>query len=229
MEGLGEKAFTTADTGFQIFEADLTQLDGFSPLILSANSWYWIAAEVPGTLYFGCVDQDNYFMRSFASLHANPSMPEFWAPQFHGSTLDLGGSTDMLSQFPFLANSVVSADSAEGNFAGFGDKTPALALYTSKAIINSVPTVSSVGRGVTIYPSPAKNSINLNYQFSKQVNDMTITVIDAVGKTVFKSVQPVSGDRGTVNLDVTSLRSGNYFLVVRGNEQVLFNKFSIIK
>jgi hypothetical protein len=229
MEGFGERQFTTADTGFQIFEANLTQLDGSSPLILGANSWYWIAAEVPGTLYFGCDAQDNYFMRSFASLHALPSAPEFWAPQFQGSTLDLGGSTDLLSHFPFLVNSVTSADTAEGNFASFNDKTPALTLYTSKAIINDVPNVSSVSRNLNVYPNPAKDVVNIGYEFDRSVKDLTVTVIDGVGRTIYKETTRVNNNHGSVNLNVANYASGSYFLVVKGDTKVLFNKFTVIR
>lgn len=229
MKGYGDKTFTTADTGFQLFDANIYGLDGSSPLLLDANSWYWIAAEVPGALYFGVDPQLNYFMRSYSSLHANPSTPEFWAPQFQGSNLDLANSVDLIGHFPFLASTIISADTAEQYFTTVADKTPAIVLHTSKAVIDNVVSVASVSKNLSVYPNPAKDMVNIGYEFSRDVKNLTVTVIDGVGRTIYKETTQVNNSRGSVNLNVGTYASGNYFLVVKGDSKVLFNKFTVIK
>ncbi|HTM66507.1 MAG TPA: PA domain-containing protein [Flavipsychrobacter sp.] len=229
MKGYGEKNFTTADTGFQLFDANLYDLDGSSPLLLDGNSWYWIAAEVPGALYFGVDPQLNYFMRSYSSLHATPSTPEFWAPQFPGSSLDLANSTNLLGHFPFLANTVTSADTAEMYFTTLADKTPSITLHTSKAVIDNIVPVASVSKNLNVYPNPAKDVVNIGYEFDRSIKDLTVTVIDGVGRTIYKETTRVNNNHGSINLNVANYASGSYFLVVKGDTKVLFNKFTVIK
>ena len=221
--GAGFKNFGTLDSNYDLFEAPLVTLQG-QPIFLSSNSYYWIAAEVPGTLFLGCDGGSNFFSRSFAAKHAGPVALEYWAPQFGGTYTAMQSATGELLQFPFTRNgATVDIDSV--SFVNSKGLVPAVTLHTSKNITVSVNGVPDPIYNVNLYPNPTDGMLNV--QMDKKFTKVTATVLDAVGKIVYKQEQSLVG--GKFSLDVSKYAAGGYFLVMRSNDFITAKPFNVSK
>jgi hypothetical protein len=225
LEGAAAKQFTIADSNFKTFSADYQNLTAPNlPVILKANTWYWIAAEVAGTLYLGCDADINYYCRSYLSSKMSPYVHEFWAPQYSGD-ISSAASTDNLIHFPFTSQTYTIIDSAR--FLNSKGLVPAVNLHVSKLpLVNSVEEVP-VNNGLYLFPNPTNNELNIKYQPTSGKN-VIIRVIDALGRIVYLQTYNISS--GTVKINTHQFMDGNYYLVLQEEDgKMVANKFIISK
>lgn len=103
-----------------------------------------------------------------------------------------------------------------GNYILVGSKHGV--LYQDKT--NTGIDDNSDNLTLTVYPNPAKDYINLQYNNSEQLADIHIT--DLLGRTVLLS-QGIPVEQGnTISYDVSTLSVGQYLIQI-GNRSVLFS------
>lgn len=77
---------------------------------------------------------------------------------------------------------------------------------------------------ISLYPNPAKNQINIEYPES--LNIQNLKIVNILGQDVY--VASVNND-SSIQLDVSSLTSGIYYIHVNTQEGTIIRKFEIIK
>lgn len=99
---------------------------------------------------------------------------------------------------------------------GIGEKLVAGPKYKGQAILG-------------LYPNPANNSFNFDYEFPVYGTDATVYVMDLAGRVVRQ--QSLGRMNGTkkVSVDVSSLSTGTYFVELRANNVRSIGKLSIQK
>lgn len=70
---------------------------------------------------------------------------------------------------------------------------------------------------IVVYPNPVRSVLNIN----QQKTNATVTIYNSMGQMVFSN----SGSGPTRSIDVSSLKSGNYFLKVISDEGIFTTKF----
>ncbi len=83
---------------------------------------------------------------------------------------------------------------------------------------------------VSVYPNPTKNSVNISYDLTKNT-DVSIEVIDLTGKVVLIPLLNVSKEVGaqSENIDLSTMKGGVYFVVIRTAENVQSTKLIVNK
>jgi len=78
---------------------------------------------------------------------------------------------------------------------------------------------------IATYPNPARSAVNLVVNIPS-ASDASIFVSDATGKIIMtKKIQSVSNTNQTVQLNVSSLAKGSYFIRLEGNSENKISKF----
>ena len=75
-----------------------------------------------------------------------------------------------------------------------------------------------------LYPNPSSNSLNIHFESPKDCIS-EITVCDLTGKTIIKEKINTFSGSNFVELDISNLMNGNYYLLVKNTEQSLNRKF----
>jgi hypothetical protein len=89
--------------------------------------------------------------------------------------------------------------------------------------INPVGIAANKKGGFSIYPNPAQNSINLNYEFGTN-DDYTIRVMDINGRVLLTDAW--INNTSEKQLDITHLTQGIYFISIsKGMEMIHTEKF----
>ena len=63
-----------------------------------------------------------------------------------------------------------------------------------------------------IYPYPAKDNLNIHYFTEEQASTMNIFITDILGNTVVKSEQQLNEGENNLQVNVSELPNGIYFL-----------------
>ncbi len=79
---------------------------------------------------------------------------------------------------------------------------------------------NSVGKGIAVYPNPASNLLTISN--AENVQNATVRIINSNGKTVLNNANR-SGRK--LNVDISSLPAGTYFVQLLHNENVSTMKF----
>jgi hypothetical protein len=122
--------------------------------------------------------------------------------------------------------------------AGAGNKAKVLVMLRAKSnygnnlYIDNINIVSGqVGineiannNAISLYPNPAQNNLNVTIE-NAQANS-TISVIDALGKSIFNSTLEGKG-RIVSNIDLTSVSNGVYFVRVNSGNNVSVQKLIV--
>lgn len=93
------------------------------------------------------------------------------------------------------------------------DKKVYQATNLKKGTVTGINEVTSNVNGVTIYPNPAKETINLNIDM-KHSDNVTVNLYDLRGAIVSTTTTTLNAGTGKVSLDVSRVASGNYTCVV---------------
>lgn len=78
---------------------------------------------------------------------------------------------------------------------------------------------------ITLFPNPASDVLAVNIEVNK-TNHATITIIDAVGKTVLLSNNELNEGGNRVSLDIAGLKAGIYFVRMNIGGQQVTKRFS---
>ncbi len=91
----------------------------------------------------------------------------------------------------------------------------------------SKSSVVSVDRGLSelnIFPNPGKGLVSLEWEALID-GALTVRAFDAAGKLCFEQNQAVSIGRSTVQLDLSTIASGMYFLTMTDGQSLHYSKF----
>lgn len=95
-------------------------------------------------------------------------------------------------------------------------------------VINSSTGLSEISnlKGLSVYPNPAKDFIRLSFNLDK-ADELQVFILDLAGKAVknYKLGQYHAGEN-QVQIDVSDLKSGVYFLSIEGSGTIASQKFS---
>jgi len=143
------------------------------------------------------------------------------------NVIDLKGIS---GQFEMFVSSETNKCVSKGMISSTSSITlPALSVVTlisggtalSSGTINSVSNPLSKERvNLTIFPNPTIDKLNLN--FGSQIESASISIVDLQGR---KMINKSTGNTQIENLDISSLRSGIYFVKVIIGNKTLNTKF----
>jgi hypothetical protein len=197
-------------------------------IILTADSWYYLAVEVPTshflgtdgimhplpriygrTLAEGILDYSNMVSTSVDDIAANPTQANIPVP-----------ST--------FSNYIGTVDSF--NFSSTRGIIPAVAMIAnnnpSVDQVNTVTGASDVM--VNLFPNPAKDKIEVALSLDQTSKAVSYTLIDGLGRFVSKETHNnVKAENFSMN--TSKLPAGNYFLVVNTDTKAVSRKFVIVK
>ncbi|MBA3649249.1 MAG: T9SS type A sorting domain-containing protein [Chitinophagales bacterium] len=110
----------------------------------------------------------------------------------------------------------------------------AINCYTLTASVSSSPFRSNesarvIVTGISgIYPNPSNGLMNIEYSSSASSN-ITVYVMDVMGRIVFSKFENASEGLNTLNYDFSSLNSGIYIFEIRNGNEISHVKFMIEK
>lgn len=112
-----------------------------------------------------------------------------------------------------------------GSSNGF-NATSCYNLNISTGSTNFKPNQSNNNSSISIYPNPVKQILNVDFS-SNHANPLQIKVLDQMGKMViFKNTNAVQG-RNTIQVNVSCLQKGIYYLKINGNSNCSTHKFMV--
>jgi hypothetical protein len=103
-------------------------------------------------------------------------------------------------------------------------RVPVVATVTTATGINA----AAENNGVQIYPNPATSVVNITFGFN--MNSATVIEITDIAGRLVKTQSfdnPVQGQ--TIQLNVSEINAGSYFITVRNNTQHLVQKLTLSK
>lgn len=99
-------------------------------------------------------------------------------------------------------------------------------LDTSCTLTSIKDNTLNEKEGISIFPNPSKNVLNVKFEKSNTFNKMFVT--DMTGKVILEQGIDVNAAK-TVRLTTISLSNGVYFISFEGNEQLVRKKFIVVK
>ena len=82
--------------------------------------------------------------------------------------------------------------------------------------------------GVTVYPNPATETININY-YTAEAGNVSIQVLDVTGKIYFSQNANASSGNNTFGIGLDGIESGVYFVQIKNSDKQLIDKFIVTK
>lgn len=80
------------------------------------------------------------------------------------------------------------------------------------------------------YPSPAKETIKINYELEKYTSVVNLKVFDLTGRTVYETnATNVSAGKYNFDIDVTSFAAGNFYYTLTAGKGSVTTKFTVVK
>ena len=86
---------------------------------------------------------------------------------------------------------------------------------------------NSLDYSVEIYPNPAAESLNINYDVSGN-GELQISILSIDGKMVYNERFAGKGN-STKTIDISQFNNGNYLVYFRNNDHIKIRKFSKVK
>ena len=134
-----------------------------------------------------------------------------------GEIVTIGLSGDLASNSSYYINVDESAfmDLSENPYAGIGDKTTW--TFTTEEILTT--GIHPADERVTIvYPIPSDNMLKIVLSNNELVDNITLEIIDILGNKQY--LKTPHSDYGNIELDISNLPSGTYFLrMFNGHKQ----------
>ncbi len=222
----------TSDVTFNTRMGDPTTGAVVNPILLTDNSWYYVAVETPANFFLGADGTLNPLPRIYG--FASSGYAEYnninWAGDYVGATNPL--SSSLTAQNNFCAFSV-AAHIDSFNFGGLKGLIPAVAMIVNKtppdvshvAVKNVTPVIMA-----TLSPNPAKDVLTVSVDFAKPTSTVRYTIIDGLARFVSKvEVNTNNGMNDTHTINTSNLAPGNYYLSIDANGSVISRPFTIVK
>jgi hypothetical protein len=81
-------------------------------------------------------------------------------------------------------------------------------------------------KSLNIFPNPANNVANIQYQFNNAGNDQLLVVTDMIGTR--RKAMAINGTDGTVKLDLNEFASGIYFITILKNGEAVTTRRLVV-
>jgi len=78
-----------------------------------------------------------------------------------------------------------------------------------------------------IYPNPANSSVSVDYQLQKEIDNASICIINMYGSVVKN--QEIDSGIGKLQIDISDIKSGIYFVSICINKEAYLTKKLIVK
>ena len=115
---------------------------------------------------------------------------------------------------------VLSQKDSQGNTLGNG--------FTSSAIISTASILEPNAQiiNVKVYPNPTTDLVTINIQDTK-LSEIILEITDING--IIVSTQKYAGITNNIGLNTAYWSNGNYFLLLKNNENQVIGSYKIIK
>ena len=113
-------------------------------------------------------------------------------------------------------------------FTGFGGSGTGNFIFTKEKL--STAHVTDLGQNTgsfAIYPNPAREQLNLVYNFDQAVQNGTYKVLELSGKTVLSGALNTNSGLHTQQLETSALKAGSYIVSLEFDGQSLQHKLII--
>ena len=81
-------------------------------------------------------------------------------------------------------------------------------------------------RSVTLFPNPAKNYLNIEISNANNRRITEVLIINTKGSTWMKKSIILGPGINTMGVDVSDLKFGIYFIVIKNGDEVIRERFS---
>ncbi|MDI9320414.1 MAG: T9SS type A sorting domain-containing protein [Phycisphaerales bacterium] len=219
--GTAGKIFNTADSSGKTIT--LKVLDFKDPssttkrVFLNADTWYFVAVEVPAPLFIGVDKSVNFFTRSYAQWVNAGSIPgkSVWETPTALVTTDIltfnTTATNVAAPFPFSGNAFFIDSSFYDRF----NEISSVALIMSKSptsILNYTNT-NNIGTA-KIYPNPStQGSVTVDVALTQKSNKVVYRLTDILGRTLYSEVHnDVLKEKFEIN--TSQYANGTYYIMI---------------
>ncbi len=177
--------------------------------------------------------------REFIHQLADNQFPFCWGGCY-------GPTTDTSSKYQFIPAMSQTADTSAllADYVPMGKIGTAIIKYTafnmdspdiqSSVVIKYWASPEGIAEDImkdgqlsAIYPNPATNFVNLDYQLTSKVNIAQVKVFNMLGSVVKESILQKGGSK--IKMDVSDLNNGVYFYSVLLNGNVYTTKKLVIR
>lgn len=91
----------------------------------------------------------------------------------------------------------------------------------------AIGEVFSGNEMIRTYPNPAANRLSFDYNFTT-AEKATVSIMDITGRAVMtKEIESKGSGTQQFDLDISSIRTGNYFLRLTAGEKTMLSRFAI--
>ena len=88
-----------------------------------------------------------------------------------------------------------------------------------------IPEISQKER-LSVFPNPARDNLNLEYDLTG-VEDASFELVNLVGNVVYQKNLP--SEKGTLELDLSKLKRGVYFYVLRNSQESMISRKLVVQ
>ncbi len=170
---------------------------------------------------------------SFSGYHENRMNYLNWntATELNNDKFIVERSTDLSEEFVAIAEVKGAGTTNQPSDYAAVDSNPenGVNYYRLKQVdfdgsfeySNVIAIASEYGEDYALYPNPTKDYLNYAFNSDKK-QSVTIILKDLMGRVVAQYSEDVSEGNAAIQLDLTSLVAGNYFITVfHGNNEVI--------
>ncbi len=234
--GAGIKSFDgTLDSSFQTFKVEIGDTVNGNPawqVMLDANSWYYVAPEVPAGWALGCDGVLNAYPRTYGLWHFN-NIHELYNPIY--SNGDRGSDNNSMTYNGGLTMSPISFTGLDHFYDGVDSVVyssqkhilPAVS-FTSSTNVSGVNTTRKPFADINMYPNPATDNINISVKLDEVASQLVYSVIDAHGRFISREIHN-NVQSEVYNYNTSSLAAGNYYIIVSSGNKLTSKKFTVLK
>lgn len=228
--GVANYTFGGTDSSWETFTVPFVQWGSSSNLLpsLDANSWYWVAADIPSSYAIGYDGFTNYYPRTYG-VYKYMHNKESWGLIDSGGYNYLLGAPEAPNDLfdPFIFGGSYSVDSVYFSSEQQG-LTPSIPLITTAYQNTGVKNVSNENLKIDVYPNPATDYVNVTVNLPHVANTIYYNVINAVGKRVTSQTHNnLQNDKFT--LDTHNLAPGHYYVTVIADKSMITRQFTVLK
>ena len=232
--GSGVRAFDgITDSSFQFFSVNIngdTLGATYIPVPTQANTWYFVAAEVPNGTALGLDGVVDGYPRAYGRKHfPATSYADYYNPFWDGdrantNNMTANGGTALI---PYAFDGTGSYDVDSVVYSTQKGLIPALP-FTVTNHVNKVNNVVSDLAKFELFPNPSTDYINVTVGLNNTAKQVTYTVLSS-GAKVMSKVAHTNVLNETYTLNTNNLPSGVYYMVVDADGKNSFKKFTVIR